>query len=142
MTDLISHSTQETEAAGYAYAQELLDANVRRGFIALCGEMGVGKTAFTRGFAKALGLHGVKSPTYTIVNEHRGGKLPLFHFDLYRIGDEDELYAIGFDDYLAQDGFCLSEWTERIPSLFSLPHIRRVTITRMPNDNERHIAFS
>ncbi len=142
MTDLISHSTQDTEDAGRAYAQELLDAGIRRCFIALSGEMGVGKTAFTRGFATALGLHGIKSPTYTIVNEHRGGILPLFHFDLYRISDEDELYAIGFDDYLAQDGFCLSEWTEKVPSLFSMPSVRRVTITRMPNDNDRHIAFS
>ena len=78
--------------------------------------MGVGKTAFTRGFARALGISGVKSPTYTIVNEYRGD-YSLFHYDMYRIEDEDDLYSTGYDDYMARDGFIVVEWSERIDTV-------------------------
>ena len=77
--------------------------------------MGVGKTAFTRGFASHFGISGVKSPTYTIVNEYRG-KVRIFHFDMYRICDGDDLYSIGYDDYVESEGYCIAEWSENIES--------------------------
>lgn len=143
MNTCLSHSPQDTEQAGFRLAKELLSAGKRSALILLYGEMGVGKTAFTRGFAAALGISGVRSPTYTVVNEHRDGILPLFHFDLYRIADEDELYGIGFEDYLASDGFCLCEWSECIPELASYENVRTVTISRTETDeNQRTISFS
>ena len=137
-----TRSTEETEALAREYATELLTNGARRAFLSLVGEMGVGKTAFARGFADALGITGVHSPTYTVVNEHRGEPIPLFHFDLYRLSDEDELYAIGFDDYLAREGFILCEWSERAGEL--LPEDRiTVEICRVPEDeNARDIRIS
>jgi tRNA threonylcarbamoyladenosine biosynthesis protein TsaE len=79
--------------------------------------MGVGKTALTRGFADAFAVSSVRSPTYTVVNEYKGDTLSIFHFDLYRLEDEDDLYSIGFDDYLAREGLILCEWTEKIPEI-------------------------
>lgn len=90
-------------------------------FIALFGDLGAGKTAFTRYAAKALGIEDIQSPTFTIVREH-DGSLPLFHFDCYRLEDEEELYAIGFDDYLARGGAIIMEWCERVP--YALPNER------------------
>lgn len=90
-------------------------------FIALFGDLGAGKTAFTRYAAKALGIEDIQSPTFTIVREHEG-ILPLFHFDCYRLEDEEELYAIGFDDYLARGGAVIMEWCERVP--YALPSER------------------
>jgi tRNA threonylcarbamoyladenosine biosynthesis protein TsaE len=106
---------EQTEIIGERLARAL-HKNKKRAFIAMRGEMGVGKTAFTRGFARALGISGVKSPTYTVVNEHRG-EARLFHYDMYRIEDEDDLYSTGFDDYLASDGYIVAEWSEKIPDL-------------------------
>ncbi len=143
MNTMLSHSASDTEQVGFMLAKELLAKNCRHALVLLYGEMGVGKTAFARGFAAAMGLSGVRSPTYTVVNEHRGGALPLFHFDLYRLQDEDELYAIGFDDYLAEDGFLLCEWAERFPMLKDYPHVKTVTIARsIDNENDRLITFS
>ena len=83
--------------------------------VAYFGGLGMGKTAFTRGLARGLGCRGrVTSPTFAIVNEYEGGRLPLFHFDMYRIGSEDELYSMGYEDYLDR-GICLCEWSENIP---------------------------
>ena len=104
---------EETERIGFELAERLDSAGVNRAFIAMRGEMGVGKTAFTRGFASYFGISGVKSPTYTIVNEHRG-RVNLFHFDMYRISDGDDLYSIGYDDYVEADGYCIAEWSENI----------------------------
>lgn len=87
-------------------------------FIALFGDLGAGKTAFTRYTAKALGIEDIQSPTFTIVREH-DGSIHLFHFDCYRLEDEEELYAIGFDDYLARGGAIIMEWCERVP--YALP---------------------
>ena len=136
-----TRSTEETERLGKELAEELLACKKRRAFLSLEGEMGVGKTAFARGFAQALGISGVHSPTYTVVNEHRGNPIPLFHFDLYRLADEDELYAIGFDDYLARDGYSLCEWSERAGEL--LPDDRiTVRILRVAEDeNARDICI-
>lgn len=112
---IYSHSTLETEAIGEALCQALLDRGDTQTFVALYGEMGVGKTAFSRGFGRGLGIDRVKSPTYTVVNEHRGTSLSLFHFDMYRIQDGDDLFSIGYDDYLARKGYILCEWSEHIP---------------------------
>ena len=108
-------------------------------FIALDGDMGAGKTAFVRGLASVLSpCSRVKSPTYTIVNEYRKGKLPLFHFDLYRIADaEDELYGIGFDDYIA-DGVCVAEWSSVLDG--DLPDNTIHIDIRKTGESEREIS--
>ena len=108
-----SKSAEETEKIGLQLAKKIDEAGVKRAFIAMRGEMGVGKTAFTRGFASHFGISGVKSPTYTIVNEHHG-KANLYHFDMYRICDGDDLYSIGYDDYIEAEGYCIAEWSENI----------------------------
>ena len=135
--DFISHSEQDTEALGSRLGAGLSPGAV----IAYRGDLGAGKTAFTRGLARGLGCTGrVTSPTFTIVSEHEG-KLPLFHFDLYRLGDEEELYDIGWEDYLNRDGVCAVEWSERFPDAFP-PDTITVTITRSPeNDDWRHITI-
>lgn len=106
----ISHSEKETEEIGAKLA-----AAVHKGsIIAMRGDMGSGKTVFVRGFARALGYNGrVTSPTFTIVNEYFGS-MPVFHFDMYRLNDEDDLYGIGWDDYLTRGGVCIVEWSERV----------------------------
>lgn len=106
----LSHSAEETERFGESLAQELRAGDV----LAFTGSLGMGKTAFTRGLARGLGCRGrVTSPTFTIVNEYEG-KTPLFHFDMYRLGSSDELFDIGWDDYLARGGVCAVEWSERV----------------------------
>lgn len=106
----VSHSTQETEQFGEEVAKSLRGGDV----LAFTGSLGMGKTAFTRGLARGLGCRGrVTSPTFTIVNEY-DGKPPLFHFDMYRLGSSDELFDIGWDDYLARGGVCAVEWSERV----------------------------
>ncbi len=128
----------ETERVGAALAERLESEGCRRAFIAMRGEMGVGKTAFTRGFAAYFGISGVKSPTYTIVNEHRG-RVNIFHFDMYRITDGDDLYSIGYDDYIEADGYCIAEWSENIENEIPNDAIF-VTISRVGKDaNERRI---
>ena len=117
----LTRSPEETEAAGAALANILIneDRSLPR-FIAMYGDLGSGKTAFTRGFASvASPSSAVRSPTFTIVNEYRGGDTPVFHFDMYRINGEDDLYSIGFYDYLDRKGICLVEWSENIE--FALP---------------------
>ena len=106
----VSHNTQETEQFGEEVAKSLRGGDV----LAFTGSLGMGKTAFTRGLARGLGCRGrVTSPTFTIVNEY-DGKTPLFHFDMYRLGSSDELFDIGWDDYLARGGVCAVEWSERV----------------------------
>ncbi len=123
----------ETEKAGRDLAQLLDNRKIHRAFIALRGEMGVGKTAFSRGFASYFDIKGVKSPTYTVLNEYRG-RVSVHHFDFYRITDGDDLYSIGFDDIIEQDGFCLGEWSENIED-FLPDNTITVTISRiMPNN--------
>ena len=122
-------SPEETEAFGRRLAEVLEAASVRRAFIALFGEMGVGKTAFTRGFASHFGIANVKSPTYTVMNEYRG-RCPIHHFDFYRITDGDDLYSIGYDDVVEADGYCLGEWSENIVDFLPEDAIR-VTISRV-----------
>ena len=127
-------SPTETEAVGAALAASLEARGIKRAFIAMRGEMGVGKTAFTRGFASHFGITGVKSPTYTIVNEHVG-RARLYHFDMYRITDGDDLYSIGYDDYIETDGYCIAEWSENIEKDIPEGAIF-VTISRDDKDTE------
>lgn len=133
--EYLSHSETETEAAGQALAAKLRPGDV----VAYRGDLGAGKTAFTRGLARGLGCHGrVTSPTFTIVNEYEG-PTPLFHFDLYRLGGEEELWDIGWEDYLARNGVCAVEWSEIAPG--SLPeNTVYVTLRRRPGaEEEREI---
>lgn len=133
MTSYTKSST-ETEAVGAALARSLEERGIKRAFIAMRGEMGVGKTAFTRGFASHFGIMGVKSPTYTIVNEY-SGRVRIFHFDMYRITDGDDLYSIGYDDYVEADGYCIAEWSENIEKEIPEEAIF-VTISRVDGDTE------
>ena len=122
----LSHSAQETESIGEALAKELRPGDV----LAFTGSLGMGKTAFTRGLARGLGCRGrVTSPTFTIVNEYEG-KTPLFHFDMYRLGSSDELFDIGWEDYLARGGVCAVEWSENVED--ALQSAIRVTIEKDP----------
>ncbi len=108
---VITETAQQTEELG-----ERLGRSLRGGeIIAYRGGLGAGKTAFTRGLARGLGIPmRVTSPTYTVVNEYTGGRLPLFHFDMYRLGSSDELFDIGWEDYLARGGVCAVEWSEQV----------------------------
>ena len=109
--EFITNAPEETEALGERLAKILTPGTI----IAYRGDLGAGKTAFTRGLARGLGCHElVTSPTYTIVNEYLGGRLPLFHFDMYRLRSSDDLFDIGWDDYLDRDGICAVEWSENV----------------------------
>ena len=132
-------SAEETEKVGAELAKKLKDSNTKKAFIALFGEMGVGKTAFSRGFASYFDVRSVKSPTYTVLNEYRGA-VKIHHFDFYRITDGDDLYSIGYDDVIEDDGYCLSEWSENITEFIPEGAIR-VTISRVsnePGEEENH----
>lgn len=98
------------EALGHALGKQLFPG----AFLAFFGDLGAGKTTLTRALASSLGIEGIASPTFTIVREHEG-RLPLFHFDAYRLSDEDELFAIGFDDYFTRGGVIAMEWCENVP---------------------------
>lgn len=111
---------EETEQIGASLAKKMAESNALPPFVALYGDLGVGKTAFVRGFASVFSPNAaVRSPTFTLVNEYRSARKPLFHFDMYRIDSEDDLLSIGFYDYEERGGICLVEWSEKIP--FALP---------------------
>ena len=129
--DYITNSPAETEKLGAALAEKLTPGTV----IAYRGDLGAGKTAFTRGLARGLGCgEMVTSPTYTIVNEYLGGRLPLFHFDMYRLADADALFDIGWEDYLDRGGICAVEWSEQVAEAMP-PETIHVTISRRPEDD-------
>ena len=108
----ITNAPEETEALGEKLAKLLRPGTV----LAYLGDLGAGKTAFTRGLARGLGCREtVTSPTYTIVNEYLGGRLPLFHFDMYRLTSSYDLWDIGWEDYLDRQGVCAVEWSENVP---------------------------
>ena len=108
-------SAAETEAVGAALAKQMQTDQTLPRFLALYGDLGVGKTAFVRGFTSFVAPSAlVRSPTFAIVNEYRASPLSVFHFDMYRIESEDDLFSIGFDDYLTRRGVCLTEWSEKI----------------------------
>ena len=130
-----SHNEKETEALGKKLALALPQGGV---VIAMYGELGAGKTAFVRGLADGLGVEGrVVSPTFTIVNEFYG-KRSLFHFDMYRLGSADELFDIGWEDYLSRGGVCAVEWSENVPEAFDGTEIR-VSIEKC-GETERNIT--
>ena len=110
MQEYLTHSEAETEQAGADFARALPDGKV----VAMYGELGSGKTAFVRGMARGMGLTcRVSSPTFTIVNEYEGPR-ELIHFDMYRLGSADELFDIGWEDYLSRGGVCAVEWSENV----------------------------
>ena len=124
---ITTHSADETQALGTKLAKRLQPGDV----IAYFGDLGAGKKALTRGIAQGLGITDiVTSPTYTIVNEYLTGRLPLFHFDMYRLGSSDELFDIGWEDYLARGGVCAVEWSENVED--ALQGAIRVTIEKDP----------
>ena len=132
-----THTPEETEALGAQLAQTLKAGDV----VAFTGDLGAGKTAFTRGIARGLEVPGrVTSPTLTIVNEYEGGRLPLFHFDMYRLGSSDELFDIGWEDYLGRGGVCVVEWSEIVDDALEGTPIR-VHIRRGEEDDQRIIAI-
>ncbi len=136
--EITTNSPTETEAVGASLAAKLEPGSV----IAFTGDLGAGKTAFTRGLAKGLGIEErVTSPTFTIVNEYEGGRLPLFHFDMYRLGSADELFDIGWEDYLARGGVCAVEWSENIADALEEDTIR-VDIRRGEHDDQRVITIT
>ena len=135
---ITTHSADETQALGKKLAESLRPGDV----IAYFGDLGAGKTAFTRGIAEGLGVsEQVTSPTYTIVNEYLSGRLPLFHFDMYRLGSSDELFDIGWEDYLARGGVCAVEWSENVDDALDDDAIR-VDIRRGAQDDQRVISVT
>lgn len=139
--EIITNSPEETEAFGAEVAHYITEDKSAPKFIALYGDLGVGKTAFVRGLASVIAPNSiVRSPTFAIVNEYRAVKSSLFHFDMYRIEDEDELYSIGFYDYLDR-GVSVVEWSENIP--YALPEsYLKIEISKTTPDrpNERKIS--
>ena len=113
--------TLKTEQDMETLGERIARALPAGGFVALYGDLGAGKTVLCRGAGRALGLDHLSSPTFTIVQEYPTDPL-LFHFDAYRLADEDELYAMGFEDYLSRDGLLLMEWADRVPG--ALPRER------------------
>ena len=135
--EFLSTGVEMTEAIGRSLAMRLQSGDI----IAFYGDLGAGKTVFTRGLSQGLGIREmVTSPTYTIVNEYLSGKLPLFHFDMYRLNDADDLFDIGWEDYLARGGICAVEWSERVEE--ALYDAIRVTICKdTENPDQRRITI-
>ena len=134
--EYITNSPRETEAVAEKLAQLLCPGTV----IAYRGDLGAGKTAFTRGLARGLGCQDmVTSPTYTIVNEYLSGRMPLFHFDMYRLRSADDLWDIGWEDYLDRGGVCAVEWSENVEQALEDPI--RVSI-RKTGENSRAITIT
>ena len=130
--EFITNTPQQTEAVGAALAARLHSGDV----IAYVGGLGAGKTAFTRGLARGLGVtESVTSPTYTIVNEYLSGKMPLFHFDMYRLSCADDLFDIGWDDYLERGGVCAVAWSENVTE--AMENAIWVRIERLSDDVRR-----
>lgn len=138
MMQITTHSADETQALGQKLASRLAPGDV----IAYFGDLGAGKTAFTRGLAQGLGITDpVTSPTYTIVNEYLSGRIPLFHFDMYRLSSSDELFDIGWEDYISRGGVCAVEWSENVED--ALQDAIRVTIEKDADEPDtRHITIT
>ena len=130
--EFITHSPEETERIGQALGKTIKPGTV----IAYRGDLGAGKTAFTRGLARGLGsTELVTSPTYTIVNEYLGGRCPLFHFDMYRLASSDDLWDIGWEDYLERGGVCAVEWSENVSDALEDPIY--ITIEKLGEESRR-----
>lgn len=137
MSVYITNSPEETEELGLKLAKSLKGGEV----VAFRGGLGMGKTCFTRGLARGLGFKGdVTSPTFALINEYIGGRLPLYHFDMYRISGWEDLYSTGFFDYIEQGGVIAAEWSENIEN--ALPESTvTVTFVRL-GDNKREITVN
>ncbi len=134
----ITDSYEETEKVAAEFARGLKGGEV----IAMYGDLGAGKTAFVRGMARALGIQDhITSPTFTILNVYEGGRLPLYHFDVYRIADPDEMYEIGYEDYIGSDGVAVIEWAELIDDILPDEYIR-IDIRRDSLDDDDHREIS
>lgn len=130
-----TQTPEETEELGVILAKKLQPGTI----VAYRGDLGAGKTAFTRGLARGLGIdEPVTSPTYTIVNEYLGGRLPLFHFDMYRLSSSDDLFDIGWEDYLLRGGVCAVEWSENVSDAMQDAIV--VEITRI-SETQREIKI-
>ena len=130
--EFLTNSPAETEAIGAALGKIIKPGTV----IAYRGDLGAGKTAFTRGLARGLGSSEmVTSPTYTIVNEYLGGRCPLFHFDMYRLASSDDLWDIGWEDYLDRNGICAVEWSENVEDAMEDAVV--ITIEKLGEDSRR-----
>ena len=130
--EFLTNSPAQTEEVGAALGNIIKPGTV----IAYRGDLGAGKTAFTRGLARGLGSSEmVTSPTYTIVNEYLGGRMPLFHFDMYRLASSDDLWDIGWEDYLDRNGVCAVEWSENVEDALEDPII--ITIEKLGEDSRR-----
>ncbi len=143
--EFLTNSPTETEAVGERLAKILTPGAM----IAYCGDLGAGKPAFTRGLARGLGCTDmVTSPTYTIVNEYLSGRMPLFHFDMYRLRSSDDLWDIGWEDYLDRGGVCAVEWSENVTD--AMENAIFVRIEKIGEESRRiiiegveeHAAFS
>lgn len=147
--EFISNGYNDTFEIGKNFSKELAPGDC----VMLIGDLGAGKTAFTSGVAAGFGITDhVSSPTFTIVNEYQNGSTPLFHFDLYRLNHEDDLYDIGFEDYLERKGICLLEWPDLAMDIVDTYYCvriekdleisddyRKIIITKSGNKNE-HIS--
>ena len=135
MEKYYSDSPEKTECLGEALGKKLKGGEV----IAFRGGLGMGKTCFTRGLARGLGFTGeVTSPTFALINEYIGGRLPLYHFDMYRINNWEDLYSTGFFEYLDSGGVIAAEWSENIEN--ALPESTITVTFRLIADNEREIT--
>ena len=144
--EIITHSSDETDAVGSALASAIIERGLPT-FVAMYGDLGVGKTAFVRGFCSVLcPLSTVKSPTFALVNEYKCTNFAknikkVCHFDMYRVTDEDDLYSIGFYDYLRDDILCIAEWCELIP--YAIPDtFIKVSIKKTNIENDRSITIA
>ena len=136
MGEFVTNTAEETEDLGCRLGRRLGPGAV----VAFTGDLGAGKTAFTRGLARGLGITvRVTSPTFTIVNEYEGGRLPLFHFDLYRLSGPDELFEIGWEEYRERGGVCVVEWSEKAEGALEADMTVRL---RRLSDNEREIEIT
>lgn len=131
-----SNNISETEKLGYCLGQK-----IKKGVVALFGDLGAGKTAFTAGFAHGMGIRcDVSSPTFALVNEYTDENKTLYHFDMYRISGWDDLYSTGYFDYLDEDACLIIEWSENIEAILPEDCVR-VSITKTENPNERYIEI-
>lgn len=136
MVTIRTRSAEDTMNLGERLGRELEPGDV----VALYGELGSGKTTLTKGLARGLGVPTeVFSPTFTLIHEHPGGRIPLYHVDLYRLEDEEEVWNLGIEDYLYGNGVTIIEWAERMPSL--LPEVRLDLKLVVTGDEEREISM-
>lgn len=137
MLRLFSKSAEDTYKIGERLGQLLFPGSI----VCLTGDLGAGKTAFTQGIGKGLGIsEHIVSPTYTIINEYTSGRIPLYHFDVYRLGSSDEMYELGCDEYFYGDGATVLEWADNVDDV--IPNEKLwITIRKLENPDEREIVF-